>query len=356
MTPLRPASQKTLQWSLALLGCLWILNVPLPALAAKSSRIGIQPANGNWFVLNLTSSATTTQEAIITNYENTAQTVLLYPVDAETTTEGGFAPLASDAPRLDVSTWIQLPFDHVELKPKEARKVAFTMTVPANASPGDHFGALIVEPTTPDKEINQSGSGLSTGTAVVTRVGARIYVTVAGERHEKFRLGDVTTSWEGDDLDIKYEIENQGNVRISPALTVTVHEHDTGRVIQTINYPQNSLEVFPGKTITPATRWTQARNHGKVDIEVGANWGSQDEHSSTQVDTGNFSSPPKQVTKEDSRFGVMIIVVGIGLFLLLLTILVFLGTLSRRVEELAKKKAKKKRARKLPESPIEPTA
>jgi hypothetical protein len=58
---------------------------------------------------------------------------------------GGTAFAAADEDRTGVRLWIQSSVSEVTLAPGARQSVAFSVTVPSDAAPGDHIAGLIVE-------------------------------------------------------------------------------------------------------------------------------------------------------------------------------------------------------------------
>ena len=79
-------------------------------------------------------------------------------------------------PPTDVGTWVKFdktaPF--ITIPAKTAVDLPFTLSVPANASPGDHPGGIVAALTTPS--LDSHGNRIN----IEQRVGTRIYLRVSG--------------------------------------------------------------------------------------------------------------------------------------------------------------------------------
>lgn len=234
------------------------------AQAIQSDAIGIRPTDEqgsprSWFVYTLDPGAQKDDNVVIQNLSSQPQDVLVYPVDATATTEGSFAPLASDAPRVDVSSWLTLASNEaVTLGPNESKTIPFHLSVPQNATPGIHTGAIIVQ-LAAAKTQNQQNVSMN----VVTRVGARMYVTVTGQVHESLALTDVTVDQNGQDARFWISLKDDGNTRVVPDLQIDVAGQSDSQKLASISQP-GFAELLPGLDARVPVAWTNARGHGVV--------------------------------------------------------------------------------------------
>ncbi|WP_411701259.1 hypothetical protein [Conyzicola sp.] len=109
----------------------------------------------------------------------------------------------------------------VTLEPGTRADIPFTVTVPADATPGDHAAGIVAS--------FQSAATDSDGSAVQVeqRVGTRIYLRVEGALEPKLAVTGVVSGFDGT-LNpfgsgtgrVGFDIANQGNVRVSAVPTV----------------------------------------------------------------------------------------------------------------------------------------
>jgi uncharacterized membrane protein len=122
-----------------------------------------------------------------------------------------------DKPK-DVGTWITLGATQYTLDPGKRVDIPFKVTIPSDATPGDHVGAIvaqrIVDPNNPS-----SGIGLD----VRVRVGARLYVRVDGPLNPSLAVESMSVRYDSPsnpfasaDAHIDYTLTNTGDVRLSP--------------------------------------------------------------------------------------------------------------------------------------------
>ncbi|GAA0463121.1 hypothetical protein Ade02nite_29820 [Paractinoplanes deccanensis] len=198
-----------------------LLLVPAPANAAPGndpltwsvSPSGPQGPNGRPALdYKLDPGATLTDHVAVTNHSARPLTLRLYASDAFTTAGGGFDLLAGTTKPTGAGSWIRLGRTTVTL-PKSSRVIVpLTLTVPANATPGDHAAGVVASLT--------SGTGESF--TVDHRVGTRVYLRVTGPVRPALSITDVhlTTSTPWNPLALPrltatFTIANTGNVRLS---------------------------------------------------------------------------------------------------------------------------------------------
>ncbi len=154
----------------------------------------------------------------VSNRGDTTLTLKVYAADAFTPQGGGIDLLGEDQKSIDVGTWIKPGTGSITLEPQQTVAVPFTLTVPADATPGDHAGGIVTTTTT--------GSGTL---AVERRLGSRVLVRVSGDLAPKLELSDASLSYgttfnpfSSSVATVKYTVANTGNVRLDahPGITV----------------------------------------------------------------------------------------------------------------------------------------
>lgn len=159
-----------------------------------------------------------TEHMVVTNHGDTDVEFQLSAADGYFTDTGRFNMLPSDEESVAAGTWIDLP-EHVSVAAGDAEVVPFTVTVPDNATPGDHPAGVAAS-------IRSTGDGT---VGVESRVGFRVMTRVAGELNPQLAV-DASGSYAGEanpfsagSVDVAYEIENTGNtlVRAEPEIVLT---------------------------------------------------------------------------------------------------------------------------------------
>lgn len=164
------------------------------------------------FTYALAPGSRVTDALAVVNRSDTTIKLKVYASDAFTTPSGGIDLLTADKKPRDVGSWITMKSTTLTLKSGQSAKVPFTLTVPADATPGDHSGGVV--------------TSLITGTQGKTvrldrRLGSRLYLRVNGPLDPSLTVGDLHATYQGTlnparsgSLHVTYTVENTGNVRL----------------------------------------------------------------------------------------------------------------------------------------------
>lgn len=201
--PAQAAEPSTLSWSVR----------PTPTTA--------NPERPN-FAFDATPGGTIKDSIRVRNYDKSALALDLYASDAITTSSGALDLLPAGTKPTDVGVWIDLDSDHIVVPASGFLDIPFTMTVPANAEPGDHTGGIVTS-------YRQPGT-TSGGDPVVLdrRLGNRVHVRVAGATTPGLTVSDLSVSYGGTwnpfgpgKVHVEYTVTNTGNVRVAADQSVT---------------------------------------------------------------------------------------------------------------------------------------
>ncbi|MCR2794102.1 DUF916 domain-containing protein [Microbacterium sp. zg.Y625] len=201
-----------------------LLSIPsAPAAYADDQPDGdvtwsMRPSDGAgedgraWIERELEPGESVVEHLLVRNLSASTVTFRLSAADGYFTETGRFNMLTADQESVGVGTWIELP-DEVEVPSGGDAIVPFTITVPDDATPGDHPGGVA-------SSIRTSSNGEF---GIESRVGFRVMTRVTGELAPSLAVestGTFTGSWNPFDpgrLDIGYTIDNTGNTRLAVA-------------------------------------------------------------------------------------------------------------------------------------------
>ncbi|QGQ18230.1 hypothetical protein GC089_01770 [Cellulomonas sp. JZ18] len=189
--------------------------------------------------------AQVTEHLALTNHTDAPQTFALAAGDGVVTPAGDFdLPPTGTAPRA-AGAWLDVPAT-VEVGPGATVVVPVTLTVPADARPGDHPAGVVASLATP--------VGADDARVVLdSRVGVRLHLRVTGDIAAALAVTDVATryvpSWNPfapGAVEVSYVLQNTGDVRLGADATVAVDPW-LGASASTAGDPVR--EVLPGGSV-----------------------------------------------------------------------------------------------------------
>lgn len=231
--------------AVALAAALLAVTAPVPAHAAGNGRWAVVPtppdkpgpAPRQYFFLESPPGRTVIDSVRVANLTDRPMTLRLYGADAfNTSADGGFGLLPQTERQQGIGAWTQLGLAEVVVPAKRQTDIPFTITVPANAPPGDHVGGVVAAESTPSGQL--ADGGMSVG--VTHAVAARVYLRVSGPTVPGLAVEDLAA----DPGELAYTLANTGNIHLVPELTVT----SSGLFGHTVTAagPGSQLDLVPG--------------------------------------------------------------------------------------------------------------
>jgi len=169
----------------------------------------------------------------------------LSAADGFYTDAGRFDMLPSGQESTDAGSWIAIP-DSVEIPAGGSSVVAFTITVPENAEPGDHAAGVAASVMS----VKKDASG-QTGVGVESRVGVKVITRVAGEITPAFAVQNVHADYRVDPnpfqaggLTVTFDVQNTGNARMSAEGTLSI----AGQQVPFPAEGERSQVLLPGES------------------------------------------------------------------------------------------------------------
>ncbi|MEU5216055.1 DUF916 domain-containing protein [Streptomyces sp. NPDC020807] len=260
------SSKPYLVLSALLSAFLVLLGAPPQAAAAENGEWAVYPAtpaaakpgSRPYFYLSLDPGTSLTDRVTVTNKTAAPLSFRLYGADAyNTDRDGGFAIRTRAEKQTGAGAWIKVERTRITVPPRSAVTVPFTLTVPADADPGDHPGALVAL----DERISPSGPG-SVAVGVQRAVGARVYLRVNGPTVPALGLEDVTLEQDRPLVPgtgesgavVSYTLHNRGNVTLNPKVALRA-EGLFGRTLLARDLAHVPSELLPRQKIRLTERW-----------------------------------------------------------------------------------------------------
>lgn len=226
----------------------------------------------------------------VTNYSRTARSIDLYPGAAAVDKEGFL--FGDGRVGNELTDWITLAETEVELDPEHYARVLAKITIPKDATQGEHYGVIWAESGDPtDEHANVHN---------VARTGIRVYLSIGegGEPPSNFTLDDLTASRSKDGQPVvSVRVRNTGqralDLRGELKLTGGPGGLSAGPFpveIATLAVGDDRVIELPLEAVVPDGRWTAklTLTSGKVQRETTATvaFGPAMVESSVNVDAG----------------------------------------------------------------------
>jgi hypothetical protein len=224
----------------------------LPAADEREVTWSVQPAGPEGpdgrteLTYDVAPGTTVSDRVSVSNYSDRSASFRVYGSDATTDYDtGAFTLVGADQASTDLGSWTSVDSGSavcpdtnddaeascaadlgvvVKLKPGARADIPFTITVPHDATPGDHAAGIVAS--------FRSGAADGDGSAVQVeqRVGTRIYLRVDGETRPALDVTGVVAGFDGvanpfgaGTATVGLDLTNTGNTRISgePAVRIT---------------------------------------------------------------------------------------------------------------------------------------
>lgn len=248
------------------------IAVVLPVFAADGTTvesITLSPVNKHY---ELRAGETKTDELTIINDGKVAYDFIVYAKPYSVTSENYDPDFSTQATNADAYRWVEFGTVKYRLQAGESTKVPYTITVPANATPGGHYGVLFAE-TQPQ---NTTG-----GNAVVRkkRVGSILYATVKGtyETGGQFGGANIPFLQLQAPLKVTTTTSNTGNTDFINSVSVKVTDLFGNLKYET----EKDYAVLPQTSRKMSLEWTTAPMFGLYKVEVTSSFLDQ-KHSPSQ--------------------------------------------------------------------------
>lgn len=163
-----------------------------------------------------------TDQVLVGNTGSARQDFTVYATDAFNSTNGEFSLRATAETPTSLGAWVTFEGGEnrvqFSLEPDEVKLLTFTVTLPAEATPGDHVGGLVAS-------VVDEGQQVSLDRRVATAMFAR----VSGELQPQLTLASFDATYDGDwwnpfagTVKVLYTVNNPGNVALSANVDLSV--------------------------------------------------------------------------------------------------------------------------------------
>lgn len=232
---------------------------------AAPASTTVFPTPRPFFNYDEAAGGTLHDDIAITNRGDTPLTFDLYPADAYNLPNGAFSLKGAKEPRVDVGAWVKLPIPSVTVPPHKALGIPFSLTVPRNATPGDHSGGIVALLRTVAQPPPGEHAQLRLG------VGTRIYLRVPGPLRPGLTITGATfhkrvAAFGSGSGSVTVRFSDTGNTRLGATARVTVTD-EFGRTVKRFA-PARYGALLPGNQIALVEPWKSLPRIGRFHIKV----------------------------------------------------------------------------------------
>lgn len=253
---------------LALIAVIIFLITPHQA-GAQQVGVSITPAT---IEETLDPSQEQTYTLTIENLNSSDQKYYLFTKNISGVENGGvpiFAKSDQEVTGYELTDWIDLPLNEVDVSAGEEYSFQFKISVPENATPGSHFGGIFISVDPP--EIEKSGA------AVGYQVANIISIRVSGKAKDEATIRQFSTTkffYGSQNVDFLARIENTGNVLIRPVGLLEVYNM-LGKKVGDVGFNTERSAVFPNDTreFNKISWQGNSIGFGRYEAQLSANYG-----------------------------------------------------------------------------------
>lgn len=212
--------------------------------------------------------------------------------------EEGEVTITSENIPYSLSPWVKVVPANIILQPHTDQVFTFTITPPANAEPGGHFGAIVFS-TIPKKDLTQ------TGTFISQEVASLLLVTIPGDVIERANIYTFTSDknfYEFGPVNFTAEVRNESSVHIRPIGAIVI----TDIIGQKFQAPIDVRNILPNALRKIHGQWDTKLLIGPYTAKLILSYGSKNQ---TITNSTKFWGFPW-------RYG--LVIVGVLIFLYLI--------------------------------------
>jgi hypothetical protein len=171
-----------------------------------------------------------------------------------------------------IRDWIA-PIPDTRLEKDAQASIEVTIAVPANASPGAHFGVIRFTGVPPELENN--------GVSLSASLGSLVFITVSGDAVEKSSIQEIRASQNGEQgtffekgpITLTQIIKNDGNTFVRPNGTVRVTDI-FGKEAGSYPLNQDNRLILPGSTREFTQQFEKGGLFGRYTMQVDMVYGT----------------------------------------------------------------------------------
>lgn len=211
--------------ALSLVGAPGAAAAAAPADGSTQVSWGVRPADTVHgaerpnFAYTLPPGGTLSDALVLTNRGDAPLALDVYAADGFLTPDGTLDVLEAGEESTALGAWVTVATPEVVVQPDATVEVPFTLTVPADAQPGDYAAGVVSTLLVENTE----------GVTVDRRLGSRMHLRVSGDLTPTIAVSDVHVDYDAGgnpvapgSATVSFTVTNTGNARVAPAEQVQI--------------------------------------------------------------------------------------------------------------------------------------
>ena len=189
-------------------------------------------------------------------------------------------------PAYDAKQWLKLESDSYVLASNEVKKIPVTVSVPYDVSPGGHYAQISVRGLSFEADPSLSGESL-----VIPEVNASVFITVAGDIYESFRIQKQNLvpfqATPQSTITSVFSVKNDSNVHnlITPKIIIS----ENNNVIS--EYILLPRVILPDSVVQLSHTWDIPDEYGRYNVLVGFLYGNDQQQVTSKKEIVHVTPP-----------------------------------------------------------------
>jgi hypothetical protein len=238
------------------------LGAPAAAAAAAGPSFALKPlpsSSSGYFVFSGHPGATIEGQVEVINVGSQAGNVSLYAVDATTGQTSGAVYRSRQEPRRGVGKWVKFSQTALSLAPGGRQVVSFSARVPRRATPGQHLGGIVAQPSAVTSAQSPAPGKHSFAVKIQELSVIAVQIDLPGVQRAEMALSGIKAGGQPGHQALLLGIANVGNVLVKGHGSVDVVDR-SGRSVQRRQFnldtfvPHTHIELpvyVEGKVLRP---------------------------------------------------------------------------------------------------------
>ena len=167
-----------------------------------------------------------------------------------------YVPEKDTPAKYALSSWVSFPQGKIALAPQQVVNFTYTITVPADAEPGGHYGAVFFANEPPKTEATGASE-----VSITSMVGSLVLIRVPGNIKDGAQLlvfDSQKSLYMKSPIDFSFRIENEGNVHFRPRGEIIIKNWQ-GKYVESVPVNVQQGNVLPDSSRSFHEKWSPAK-------------------------------------------------------------------------------------------------